>query len=289
LSPGRAPQTVGDALTAARRDLAEQSETSGLDAQLLLAKASGRDRAWLLAHLETPLLPAQIDAFQACLDRCRAGEALPYVLGEWEFYGRAFHLTRDVLIPRPETELLVEAALGHLRSHPMVRRAADVGTGSGCVAVTLLAETADLSVVATDRSRAALRVASRNAITHGVGSRLLGIETDLLEGLSNPLGLICANLPYVPSADLDQLAVGKREPRLALDGGPDGLGLTARLLAGLPRWLAPGGRALVEIGAGQAEALLSTLPKADPSFRAAVQPDLAGVDRLMVIDRDATE
>jgi release factor glutamine methyltransferase len=112
---------------------------------------------------------------------------------------------------------------------------------------------------------------------------------DLLEGVGSPLDLICANLPYVSSAELDHLAVGKREPRLALDGGPDGLAVTKRFLAGLPRWLAPGGRALVEIGAGQGKTLLSILPEAGPSLRGTIEPDLAGVERLMVIDRDADE
>jgi release factor glutamine methyltransferase len=210
------------------------------------------------------------------------------VLGEWEFYGRTFQLTQDVLIPRPETELLVETALDFLRHRPGIRLAADVGTGSGCVAVTLLAETANLHALATDRSLAALRVASQNAIAQKVRSRFHAVEMDLLAGLRRPIDLICANLPYVSTADLDHLPVGRREPRLALDGGPDGLALTGRLLSDLPRCLAPGGRALLEIGAGQGPTLLSYLPEARPRLHAKGMADLAGHDRLMVIDRNAT-
>jgi len=288
LPPASSPQTVGAALEAARRALADHSETPGLDAQTLLAKASGRDRSWILAHPEAQLLPGQIRHFRTSLHRCLSGEALPYVLGEWEFYGRTFQLTQDVLIPRPETELLVETALDFLRHRPGIRLAADVGTGSGCVAVTLLAETADLHVLATDRSLAALRVASQNAIAQKVRSRFHAVEMDLFAGLQRPIDLICANLPYVSTADLDHLPVGRREPRLALDGGPDGLALTGRLLSDLPRCLAPGGRALLEIGAGQGPTLLSYLPEARPRLHAEGMADLAGHDRLMVIDRNAT-
>lgn len=281
------PLTIGAALKAGRRALTVASETAGLDAQVLLAKASGADRAWLLAHPEAPLAPEHARDFQLFLDRCRGGEALAYVLGEWEFSGRAFHLTRDVLIPRPETELLVESATEFLRHWPGIRLAADVGTGSGCIAITLLAEIVGITFLATDLSLPALRVASKNAITHRVAGRFHAVQMDLLSGTRAPLPLICANLPYVPSKELAGLMVGKREPGLALDGGPDGLLLLRRFLGDLPRCLAPQGRALLEIGAGQGEAILACIGATQPGLRSWVLPDLAGCDRLLVIERDA--
>lgn len=287
MAPASPPPTFGAALQAARQTLAKVSQTAGLDAQVLLARASGTDRGWLLAHPEAPLPPEQARELQISLDRCLAGEALAYVLGEWEFCGRIFHLTRDVLIPRPETELLVEAAGEFLRHRPWVHLAADVGTGSGCIAVTLLAEFPGISFLASDLSLGALRVAKKNAAAHRVGPRLRAVQMDLLAGTRDAFHLICANLPYVPSQDLGDLDVAKREPRLALDGGPDGLAHVRRILAGLPLWLAPGGRAILEIGADQGPAALSCIPITRPGLRARLHKDLAGHDRLVVIDRDA--
>jgi release factor glutamine methyltransferase len=279
--------TIGVALDAGRRALAEVSETAGLDAQVLLAKVSGVGRPWLLAHPDAALAPEQVREFQRALERCKAGEALPYVLGEWEFHGRAYHITRDVLIPRPETELLVENAAEFLRRRPEIRLAADVGTGCGCIAVTLLDMIPGLVFLAGDLSRGVLRVARSNAARHNVAARFHAVRMDLLDGVTPPLPLICANLPYIPTAELAGLQVGQREPRLALDGGPDGLVSLRRFLVDLPRCLAPDGRAFLEIGAGQAEAILSCLPTARPRLRGWVLPDFAGHDRLVVIERDA--
>jgi release factor glutamine methyltransferase len=276
---------VGAALETGRRALASVSETAGLDAQALLARASGADRGWLLAHPEAALEPGQAAGFLADLARCARGEPLPYVLGEWEFSGRSFLLSPDVLIPRPETELLVEAALDFIRTRG-IRRAADVGTGSGCVGVTLVAEAPDLVVLATDLSSAALEMARRNALRHGVEDRFHAAQMDLLTSADGGFPLVCANLPYVPSGTLAGLPVGRREPRLALDGGLDGLRLIRRLLADLPRALASQGTALLEIGHSHGASALEVLREAAPSFRGSVLKDLAGLERVLVVERD---
>ena len=169
-----------------------------------------------------------------------------------------------MLIPRPETELLVERALGWLRDHPDRRAAADVGTGSGCIAVTLARHTPDLRVAAVDRSPAALDVTRQNARAHGVDARIDFFQADLLGSVPGPFDLICANLPYIPTADVNDLAVARHEPRLALDGGPDGLDLIHRLLAQLPARLSPGGLALFEIEYRQGQSAAALAQAASP-------------------------
>ncbi len=276
--------TVGAAWLSARHALLEHSETPGLDAQLLLSEVLNRKRSWLLAHPEAPLAPNQLDAFSAALQRCLAGEALPYVLGWWEFYGRRFAIRSGVLIPRPETELLVEHALAFLDGRKQ-GLALDVGTGSGCVAITLAIETPNLRLVATDLDGAALAVAGENAKQFGVEAGMDFVRCDLASALSGRFDLICANLPYIPSDRLPDLAAARREPRTALNGGSDGMVWIRRLLRELPRLLVVGGRALFEIDAEQGDAVMAETARALPEARARVVPDLAGKDRLLIIDR----
>ena len=279
-----APRTVGEALDIARLALGSLSETPALDGQLLLAEALGSDRAGVLTHPEQILTPPQAEWFLEALRRCAAGEALPYVLGWWEFFGRRFRLTPEVLIPRPETELMVEVGLSYLAAHPSRHRVADVGTGSGCIAVSIAAERTSVRVVASDLSRGALQLARSNAAKHGVADRVAFVECDLMPPTAGRFDLVCANLPYIPSAVVDGLAVGGREPRLALDGGLDGLGPIRRLFSALPVALAAGGLALVEIEASQGEAALAEARGALPDSRITLQKDLAGRDRLIVIE-----
>jgi len=277
--------TIGATWLSARRALLPHSDTPGLDAQLLLCEITKHDRAWLLAHPEAALDPSQVLAFSSALQRCLAGEALPYVLGWWEFYGRRFHVNNSVLIPRPETELLVEHALEFLARHADCDMALDVGTGSGCIAVTLAVELPELHLVATDLDKQALRTARTNAVQHGIEQRIRFVCTDLASGLSGSYDLICANLPYVPRAALADLAVAQREPRRALDGGVQGLELIRTLLMELPHLLAPGGRALLEIDEGQGDLVLQDARRVLPQAAVRILPDLAGKDRLLVIDR----
>ena len=261
------------------------SDTPNLDTQLLLSEVLGRTRTWVLAHPEVKLEETQEQTFLRDLSRCEAGEALPYVLGWWEFFGRRFQLNPEVLIPRPETELLIEEALFFLSNHPGERMAIDVGTGCGCIAVTLAVEVPNLYLVATDLERGALRVARKNALDHHVLPRVWFLQADLLSLLNASFDLICANLPYIPTEDLPDLVVAEREPRIALDGGEDGTQVIQRLMTQIPGLLKPHGRILLEIGADQAKAIHTIAQKTFPSSTIEVHQDLAGRDRLVVIDR----
>jgi release factor glutamine methyltransferase len=250
---------------------------------VLLSHVTGRPRAWLLAHPEAQLSEGEMAALQSGLARLERGEPLPYLLGHWEFYGLDFRVTPATLIPRPETELLVETALAWLRSRPGLHRAADVGTGTGCIAISLAVHCQNLQVTATDVSLAALSTARENAEEHGVSARTHFILSDLFPPTTDQFDLVCANLPYIPSGKLSLLDVYGKEPSLALDGGPDGLDLVRRLLQQAPGRLQPGGLILLEIEAGQGREAAALAQAAFPSAQIQVLPDLAGHDRLVSI------
>lgn len=279
-----APVTIGETLAAASRALEETSDSPGSDAQVLLADLLSLDRVFLLTHPETGLAPKQAGVYWERVERCRRGAALPHVLGWWEFFGRRFRLTPDVLIPRPETELLVERAIevaGQMKGHP---RAIDVGTGSGCIAVSLAAEVPRLEIWATDLSRPALDVASTNSMALASDHPIVFVHADLLVPLRGPFDLVCANLPYIPTAKLRRLPVSTREPRLALDGGLDGLALIRRLLEQLPFVLARNGVVLLEIESESGTAVRAAARETFPLARVSIERDLAGADRLLVIE-----
>jgi release factor glutamine methyltransferase len=277
-----------DSLHGVSRRLAELSETPSLDSQVLHAHVLNEPRAWILAHPEFKLGRDQESRIQIALDRLEGGEPLPYVLGHWEFFGLDFKVTPDVLIPRPETEGLVERALGWLSAHPKRRRAADVGTGSGCIAIALAARLHDLNLLASDVSGEALEVARLNADRNGVAGRIQFVQADLLNCQPStftrqPFDLIVANLPYIPSGRLRTLDVARREPVLALDGGEDGLDLIRRLVGRATAMLAAGGAMLLEIDSSQSEALRAMAAETFPGARVAVYPDLAGFERVIEI------
>ena len=260
-----------------------------LDAQLILAHALGRQRTWLLAHPEEQLSDPQLKAVEKSVQQLQAGTSLPYVLGHWEFFGLDFAITPDVLIPRPETETLVERAISWLQASPERRTVADVGTGSGAIGVTLAMHVPGLYVVGTDLSVAALQVARLNARRYKLGGRMDFVACDLLpphhEGLATDLhfDLICANLPYIPTPTLKGLAVYGREPTLALDGGSDGLQVIRRLLEIAMEWLAPGGRMLLEIEATLGVKAVSLAYDFFSEAKIHLHKDLTGRDRLLEI------
>lgn len=263
--------------------------TSGeisLEAQVLLAHVLERPRAWVLAHPEAALTGAQVDRLAGLLERLAGGEPLPYLVGQAHFYGLEFLVSPAVLIPRPETELLVDQALEWLALHNSRRRAADAGAGSGCIAVSLAKHVADLHVLATDLSGEALDVARSNARLHGVTGQITFLRGSLLEAASGPFDLVCANLPYIPGGALAGLAVSRHEPRLALDGGPDGLAAIRALLRDAPRWLARGGLMLLEMQPDQGQAITAMAEKHLPGARVDILEDLAGRPRLVRVERD---
>jgi release factor glutamine methyltransferase len=254
-----------------------------MDAQVLLAFVLEKPRAWVLAHPEAILTPDQERRLGESQARLEQGEPLPYVLGRWEFYGLDFSVNPSVLIPRPETELLVEHALAWLRAAPGSRQALDVGTGSGCIAVALAVHLPDLHVVASDISQEALKTTRLNAAHHGVANRVVCVQSHLIPTTDRAFDLICANLPYIPAEKLKELKVAQWEPRLALDGGQDGLKLIRDLLFRNPNSLARGGLLLMEIEASQGSAAWSLAKAAFPRAEVTLLPDLAGHDRLVKV------
>lgn len=282
-----APWRVDQALAWARDQWRDTPGTEPLDAGVLLAHVLDRPRTALLAHPEMPLTDEQAAQFATLVKRRAAGTPIAYLIGRHPFYDRDFLVTPDVLIPRPETEHLIDAALAWARGR-VVLRVADIGTGSGAIAVTLAAHLPDAHVHAVDCSPAALDVARQNAERAGVGGRITFHQGDLLAPLlaqGEPLDLIAANLPYIPTADLAALDVARHEPVLALDGGPDGLDAIRRLLTQAPRVLAANGLILLEIGAGQGEAAAGLAREQFPGAEIAVLHDYAGHDRVLRVER----
>ena len=250
----------------------------------LLAHAIGRDRTFVVTHADEPLEAAVVESFRKLIERRAAGEPLQYLTGHQEFFKLDFEVTPDVLIPRPETEFLVEIALELLKANldPFI---ADIGTGSGCVAVSLLHELRAAHAIAADISAAALRVAQRNADRHGVTDRLTVIESDCFAKVNadRSFSLIAANPPYIRDDEMETLQreVGY-EPRTALAGGPDGLDIIRRLLREAAPFLAPGGHFVFEIGYGQ-NALVEQLINREVWELTEMRPDFQGIARIVVL------
>jgi release factor glutamine methyltransferase len=280
------PTTISEALAHARRIAAASGEAlTPSTAQALLAHITGRGRAWLFAHGEQPLSAADAARFVALLGRAAAGEPLAHLTGAREFYGLAFSVTPDVLIPRPETEALVDVTLEWAQARALpTPRIIDVGTGSGAIAVALAVKLPQACIVAADISWEALVIARANAQRHGVAERLSFVLADLLEGLAGPFDAIAANLPYINREELAALEVGRWEPLVALDGGPDGLDMVRRLLQQAPSRIAPGGLLVLEIGSDQGARAAALCRDAFPLARVSILPDLAGRERVIRVD-----
>jgi release factor glutamine methyltransferase len=287
-----------------------RSETPRLDAELLLGDAVGVGRTVILAHPDAPVGADAAARYRADLERRATGEPVAYLRGLKEFYGLAFSVDGRALIPRPETERLVElaesevmqwlgAAAGAAASGTDARllRLADVGTGSGAIAIALATvlrrkrALAYVEIVATDRSSEALDLARENAVAHAVADAITFVQADLLPDPPGGTGasqfdLVLANLPYVRHDVMPGLPVAASfEPVLALDGGVDGLEVIGRLLERLPGALADGGVALLEIGADQGEAIVDRCARSLAGWACAVETDLAGLPRVARIER----
>ncbi|HJQ15168.1 MAG TPA: peptide chain release factor N(5)-glutamine methyltransferase [Anaerolineales bacterium] len=269
--------------------LTSTSDTPALDASVLLAHILHTSRTWVMAHPDVSLTMVQQKQLDDSLRRLERGESFPYVLGHWEFFGMDFEVTPDVLIPRPETELLVERAIAWLKEDPARKAVADVGTGSGAIAISIAVNVPEVHVLATDISRPALDVARKNASKLGVLDRIHFVQCDLLPepgaSFSNEsrFGLICANLPYIPTETLHNLPIFGREPTLALDGGDDGLKLIHRLLHTAPDWLAPHGMILLEIESTRGNQATQLAQDLFPEAAIHLYQDLAGRNRLLEI------
>lgn len=252
-----------------------------LEAQLLAAEAFQKPRSWVAAHGEVILSSENASHLDLLLNQRLQGAPLPYLLGSWEFYGRKYIVNPAVLIPRPETELMVNDALSWLNNHLSCRIAADIGTGTGCIAISLACEISDLHITALDSSLTALDVAIQNSIKLGCTDQIQFIQSDLLNRLSAPVDLIAANLPYIPSDILRQLPVAQHEPLSALDGGPDGLDLIRRLLAEAPDRMNPGGLILLEIEANQGDSVTALAQKVFPQAQVNLIFDFNDLPRLV--------
>ncbi len=302
--------TIGELLTGAVERLrAARSESPRLDAELLLAHALGVERTTLIAHPGQPVGPEPATRFAEAVARREAGEPVAYIRGLKEFHGVAFAVDARALIPRPETEVLVDLALVEITDR-LARTArppgtpalavADVGTGSGAIAVALAVALrrrgmlGEVEVVASDSADEAADLARENAVAHGVADRVAVAVADLLPPPGRVAGLlvvpsrfdvVCANLPYIPSADVPGLPVAASfEPVAALDGGPDGLDVLRALLDCLPGRLAPDGVVLLEIGSDQGAALHAAVAERLPGWDARVEPDLSGRPRVAVLE-----
>jgi release factor glutamine methyltransferase len=251
------------------------------DARLLLAHALGIEPVDVLARDSDAIDGAMLAVFEAAIQRRLAGEPVSRIRGWREFYGRRFSVTPDVLDPRPETELLVAFALKHL---PHGGRVLDLGTGSGCILVSILAERSDATGVGLDLSSHALHIAAANAQVHGAASRASFVLGDwpFAETFA-PFDLVVSNPPYIADSEAPRLArdVLAHDPHLALFGGADGLRDVRAIAALAPRLLKPGGAIAIEIGLGQAGAATTLLDDAG-LVASAPLPDLAGIDRVVI-------
>jgi release factor glutamine methyltransferase len=257
------------------------------EAELLLRHALGCTREALFARLHEPAAAEAVGHYFQLLERRRGRVPIQHILGTQEFYGLSFRVTPSVLIPRPETEGVVEEALNELsrraRSAP---RIADVGCGSGCIAIALARELPEAAILAIDASPAALAVARENAAAHGVDGRITFLHGDLLDPLverEEKLDLVVSNPPYVVDSEILELApeVKEHEPRMALAGGPDGLAAITRLLEGVGAVLESGGAVVMEIGKGQDPQVAERVVSAGLDLLRIV-PDLAGIPRVVV-------
>lgn len=278
-------QTAADTLSAV-----EDSETARLEAEVLLRHALGVSRAELYTHLDSPLTGEQHRAYRELIQRRLRREPVAYITEHREFFGLDFYVNRHVLIPRPETEILVEKALdwASMRQTPAGGwRVADVGTGSGAIAISLAVNLPESNILAIDISNDALQVASVNCKRHGVSDRVRLHQGDLLTGMSEKFHIIAANLPYVTKEELLGLSQSIREyePVTALAGGEDGLDLYRRFFKQAPRALFSGGLLLGEIGAGQGQAALELARQAFPEAVVKVEKDYAGMDRMVAVER----
>jgi release factor glutamine methyltransferase len=277
---------------ALRRHAAERLRSAGienaeLDARVLIAHALGLDTAQVLAA-EGTVDGAGSSRLEECLARRLAGEPVARIVGKKEFWSRAFALSPEVLVPRPETETLVEAALGALPSRTAAWRILDLGVGSGALLAALLLELPQASGVGVDRSPGAISIARKNLQSLGLGARAALVRGDWAAALVGPFDLIVTNPPYVASGDMAALPreVRDHDPIFALDGGADGLAAYREIVSQLPRLLAAGGVAVMELGPGQ-EAQVAALARSthllvnEPAHR-----DLSGLPRALVIHAD---
>jgi len=281
--------TLKQALTRARGILtANNIEGAPLECELLLMHVLGISRVQLYIDLNRKLDSEQEENFWNLVKRRLSGEPTAYITGHREFYGLDFYVNSSVLIPRPESELLVEKSLNLTQNHA-VSAIAEIGTGCGAIAISLALNLPQVKIYATDVSAPALRVALFNCKKHGVINRICLLQGNMLNPLPEPVDLIIANLPYVKESELSQMRSASFEPQLALNGGPDGLERIRQLCSQVSSKLRPEGCLLLEIGQRQRQAVITLLHSLFPLARVEVAPDLSGIDRVVSLVLTAPE
>ncbi|HMM20809.1 MAG TPA: peptide chain release factor N(5)-glutamine methyltransferase [Selenomonadales bacterium] len=279
--------TIGAILTWTKQYFGEKGvDNPRLDAEVLLSHILGRDRLYLYVNFEQPLEPAELAAFREAVKKRARRVPVAYITGNREFMGLRFEVSPAVLIPRPDTEILAEAAGKRLKAmtRPVIL---DIGTGSGAIIISLLHQVPEARGVAVDVSADALAMAKENAVKLGVAGRVEFRQGDLLAPVAGQkFAAIVSNPPYIPEAELGGLAPElAHEPRLALAGGRDGLDFYRRIVAGAGGHLAAGGFVALEVGAGQARAV-GDLANPDSGLRPAeIVKDYAGIDRVVILER----
>lgn len=278
---------VAEALAAARSSLEAATPDAAIEAEVLVRHAGRMDRAALYASLGEPVAPAVWQEAASLVDRRLHGEPLAYITGRREFYGLDLQITPDVLVPRQETEILVEKVVEFVRSSGRGERVTivDVGTGSGAIAAALATQFQNATVIGTDLSARALKVADGNLQRLGLRDRVHLAMSDLLDGLDGPFDVIVSNPPYVATADMDGLPSDvQREPVLSLDGGFDGLRVVERLVCQSAARLAPDGGLFVEIAPDQARLVADMAHCRMPGSRVTVADDLTGAARAVIVE-----
>jgi release factor glutamine methyltransferase len=282
--------TLCDQVDRARQRLLQagiSAHGARLDAEVLARHVLGWDRATLLSRQRESAPPGFTERYQEALGRRARREPVAFIIGSREFWGLEFEVSPAVLIPRPETELIIEEALAACAGGAPPSRVVDVGTGSGCLTVALAREFPAAHVTSIDVSRAALEVARRNAGRHGVADRIRFVQASLLTALHGPVDLVVSNPPYVPDAAVRVLhaEVRDHEPHVALRGGEDGLDLLRRLVNQAAACLRPDGLLIIEFGAGQEEAVREAVTPAAGLVIVNVRSDLQDIARVMVARR----
>ena len=281
--------TLKQALTRARGILtANNTEDAPLECELLLMHVLGISRVQLYIDLNRKLGSEQEENLWNLVKRRLSGEPTAYITGHREFYGLDFYVNSSVLIPRPESELLVEKSLNLTQNHA-VSAIAEIGTGCGAIAISLALNLPQVKIYATDVSAPALRVALFNCKKHGVINRICLLQGNMLNPLPEPVDLIIANLPYVKESELSQMRLASFEPQLALNGGLDGLERIRQLCSQVSSKLRPEGCLLLEIGQRQRQAVITLLHSLFPLARVEVAPDLSGIDRVVSLVLTAPE
>jgi len=266
-----------------RKSLHDVSPNPGLDAQILLIHELGKDKTWILAHPEDELESNQISSLQKQIEKARQGEPIPYLIGHWEFYALDFIISPDVLIPRPETEMIIDLALGWIKQNETPSKILDMGTGSGCIGITIALHAKNSSIIGADSSEKAIEISQQNAEKFHVENQIQFQLSNLFSRITGKFDMICANLPYIPTPELSSLPVAKFEPVAALDGGKDGLGVISAFLQEGGKYLNHPGMILCEYGISQADQVRKMAENHFPGSICLAHNDLQGIPRFLSI------